>query len=120
MKIVCILLFTLSTMFTGAKEEKNILEQETKTVLATFVSTKDGGMIFKEGLQFKVDNSLKLFYVEEPELAKTVENKFSFSNSTNKGKQFNIVYKPFVSKLESGNDIVLNIIVSIEMVDNKY
>lgn len=108
MKIVCMLLFTLSTIFTGTTEEST-LNQETKTIIAEFVEAKDGGY------QFKSDNKLMVFYINSRELAKTVSETINFSDSSTKGKFFKIEYTEDNAKNEQGDDYIYRAITAIEL-----
>ena len=102
------LLFTMSTIFTGTKEEVSTLNEETKTIVATFVGFHNGG------LQFKSDDKLMVFFIDNTALAKSVSTKINFKDPSIKGKSYKIEYTEDNATYEQGDSYIYRSIKSIE------
>ncbi len=105
MKIVCMLLFTLSTIFTGTTDKKITLNQDTKTVLASYLEAKNNDYFFETG-----DKKITFHKVDE-NAKKTID----FKDAKLKGEFFLIQYTEENAKNEEGDSYIYRTITSIEI-----
>lgn len=104
MKLICMLLFTMSTIFTGTTEEKIDIDQETKSVIATYIGNKDHYSVFE------TDGNKMAFHKVSKKITKTID----FLDSKLIGKSFLIEYSEEDAKTEEGESFTFRTIISIE------
>lgn len=98
MKTLCMLLFTVSTLFTGIDQA-----QETETATATYLGTEAGVY------HFQTEDEKLSFQVVDDKTAASVNLK----NPETKGKTFTITYTVQEMEDEAGDIIDLMSIISI-------
>lgn len=104
MKIVCMLLFTLSTIFTGITEEKTSINQDNQTVVASYLGVQDNVFFFGTS-----DTKIAFHKVDES-AAKTVD----FTEAKLVGQAFKIEFTEEEAQNEAGDSYTHRTILSIE------